>query len=289
MKDITKNPVFLKKLAKLERSDGATLPDIREIFDHLGNCPWHLQVYSEVSSTNTLLKQMAAEGAAAGTVLIADRQTAGRGRLGRSFLSPGGVGVYLSALIRPNCAPTALMHLTCAVAVAMCDAVENAFGFRPGIKWTNDLVVGNKKLGGILTELGLDPKTGMVDHAILGIGINCGQTESDFDESIRSMATSVRMVTGQNASRERLIAGMVKALEAMDKALLTSPAAILERYRADCITLGQDVSILRGDEVRHGRALDIDAEGGLIVRYDSGETGTVTSGEVSVRGLYGYI
>ena len=289
MKDITKNPVFLKKLAKLERSDGATLPDIREIFDHLGDCPWHLQVYSEVGSTNTLLKQMAAEGAAAGTVLIADRQTAGRGRLGRSFLSPGGVGVYLSALIRPNCAPTALMHLTCAVAVAMCDAVENAFGFRPGIKWTNDLVVGNKKLGGILTELGLDPKTGMVDHAILGIGINCGQTESDFDESIRSMATSVRMVTGQNASRERLIAGMVKALEAMDKALLSSPAAILERYRADCITLGQDVSILRGDEVRHGRALDIDAEGGLIVRYDSGETGTVTSGEVSVRGLYGYI
>ena len=289
MKDITKNPVFLKKLAKLERSDGATLPDIREIFDHLGDCPWHLQVYSEVGSTNTLLKQMAAEGAAAGTVLIADRQTAGRGRLGRSFLSPGGVGVYLSALIRPNCAPTELMHLTCAVAVAMCDAVENAFGFRPGIKWTNDLVVGNKKLGGILTELGLDPKTGMVDHAILGIGINCGQTESDFDESIRSMATSVRMVTGQNASRERLIAGMVKALEAMDKALLSSPAAILERYRADCITLGQDVSILRGDEVRHGRALDIDAEGGLIVRYDSGETGTVTSGEVSVRGLYGYI
>ena len=289
MKDIMKNPVFLKKLSKLERSDGATLPDIREIFDHLGDCPWHLQVYSEVGSTNTLLKQMAAEGAAAGTVLIADRQTAGRGRLGRSFLSPGGVGVYLSALIRPNCAPTALMHLTCAVAVAMCDAVENAFGFRPGIKWTNDLVVGSKKLGGILTELGLDPKTGMVDHAILGIGINCGQTESDFDESIRSMATSVRMVTGQNASRERLIAEMLKALEAMDKALLSSPAAILERYRADCITLGQDVSILRGDEVRHGRALDIDAEGGLIVRYDSGETGTVTSGEVSVRGLYGYI
>ena len=289
MKDIMKNPVFLKKLAKLERSDGSTLPDIREIFGHLGDCPWHLQVYSEVGSTNTLLKQMAAEGAAAGTVLIADRQTAGRGRLGRSFLSPGGVGVYLSALIRPNCAPTALMHLTCAVAVAMCDAVENAFGFRPGIKWTNDLVVGNRKLGGILTELGLDPKTGKVDHAVLGIGINCGQIETDFDESIRSMATSVRMVTGREASRERLIAGMVKALEAMDKALLTSPAAILERYRADCITLGQDVSILRGDEVRHARALDIDAEGGLIVRYDSGETGTVTSGEVSVRGLYGYI
>lgn len=266
-----------------------SIPDLNTIRARLGDCPWNVQVFEEVTSTNTLLKELARQGAPAGTVLVTDRQTAGRGRLGRSFLSPGGVGVYLSALIRPNCAPTALMHLTCAVAVAMCDAVENAFGFRPGIKWTNDLVVNGRKLGGILTELGLDPKTGMVDHAILGIGINCGQIETDFDESIRSMATSVRMVTGQNASRERLIAEMVKALEAMDKALLTSPAAILERYRADCITLGQDVSILRGDEVRHGRALDIDAEGGLIVRYDSGETGTVTSGEVSVRGLYGYI
>ena len=266
-----------------------SIPDLNTIRARLGDCPWNVQVFEEVTSTNTLLKELARQGAPAGTVLVTDRQTAGRGRLGRSFLSPGGVGVYLSALIRPNCAPTALMHLTCAVAVAMCDAVENAFGFRPGIKWTNDLVVNGRKLGGILTELGLDPKTGMVDHAILGIGINCGQIETDFDGSIRSMATSVRMVTGQNASRERLIAEMVKALEAMDKALLTSPAAILERYRADCITLGQDVSILRGDEIRHGRALDIDAEGGLIVRYDSGESGTVTSGEVSVRGLYGYI
>ena len=266
-----------------------SIPDLNTIRARLGDCPWNVQVFEEVTSTNTLLKELARQGAPAGTVLVTDRQTAGRGRLGRSFLSPGGVGVYLSALIRPNCAPTALMHLTCAVAVAMCDAVENAFGFRPGIKWTNDLVVNGRKLGGILTELGLDPKTGMVDHAILGIGINCGQIETDFDESIRSMATSVRMVTGQNASRERLIAEMVKALEAMDKALLTSPAAILERYRADCITLGQDVSIVRGDEIRHGRALDIDAEGGLIVRYDSGETGTVTSGEVSVRGLYGYV
>ena len=254
-------------------------------------CPWRdtLYWYDAIDSTNTRAKQLAREGAPHGTVLVAGHQTGGRGRMGRSFLSPGGMGVYLSALIRPDCAPTELMHLTCAVAVAMCDAVEKAFGFRPGIKWTNDLVVGNRKLGGILTELGLDPQTGRVDHAVLGIGINCGQTEADFDESIRSMATSVRMVTGQAADRERLIAEMIRALEAMDHVLLSSPSAILERYRRDCITLGQDVSILRGDEVRHGRALDIDAEGGLVVRYDSGETGTVTSGEVSVRGLYGYI
>ena len=263
--------------------------DSRTIRSHLGDCPWRVYLFSEVDSTNTRLKEMAKVGSPAGTVLVADRQTGGRGRLGRSFLSPGGVGVYLSALIRPDCAPTELMHLTCAVAVAMCDAVENAFGFRPGIKWTNDLVVGNKKLGGILTELGLDPKTGRVDYAILGIGINCGQTAEDFDESIRDMAISARMVLGRDADRNRLIAEMVLTLERMDRTLLVSPDAMLGRYRRDCITLGKWVSILRGDEVRHALALDIDAEGGLIVRYDSGEIGTVTSGEVSVRGLYGYI
>ena len=169
---------------------------------------------------------------------------------------------------------------------AMCDAVENAFGFRPGIKWTNDLVVGTKKLGGILTELGLDPKTGRVSYAVLGIGINCAQLPGDFDESIRNMATSARMVLGKEPDRERLIAEMVLALEGME---LHSPAHMLERYRRDCITLGKPISIVRGDEVRHALALDVDCEGGLVVRYDSGETGTVTSGEVSVRGLYGYI
>ena len=255
----------------------------------LGESKWSIQLFDEVASTNTLLKELGRQGAPAGTVLVADRQTGGRGRLGRTFLSPGGVGVYLSALIRPNCLPQDLMHRTCATAVAMCDAVENAFGFRPGIKWTNDLVVGTKKLGGILTELGLDPKTGRVAFAVIGIGINCGQTVADFDESIRGMATSVQMVMGQEAERNLLIAEMVKALERMDTELLRSPAAMLERYKADCITLGKWVSIVRGDEVRHAEALDIDAEGGLVVRYENGEIGTVTSGEVSVRGLYGYI
>ena len=265
------------------------IPDQARIRSLLGSSTWTVQVLEEVSSTNTLLKELGRQGAPAGTVLVADRQTGGRGRLGRSFLSPGGVGVYLSALIRPDCAPRSLMHLTCAVAVAMCDAVEQAFGFRPGIKWTNDLVVGTKKLGGILTELGLDPKTGRVSYAVLGIGINCGQYEADFDESIRSMATSARLVLGREADREMLIVEMIRALERMDKTLLSSPAAMLERYKADCITLGQPVSIVRGDSVRHALALDVDAEGGLVVRYDSGETGTVTSGEVSVRGLYGYV
>ena len=94
-----------------------SIPDLKAIHEYLGDCPWTVQVFEEVTSTNTLLKEMGRQGAPTGTVLVADRQTGGRGRLGRTFLSPGGVGVYLSALIRPDCAPTELMHLTCAVAV----------------------------------------------------------------------------------------------------------------------------------------------------------------------------
>lgn len=258
---------------------------------HLADCAWRdkVQLFDLVDSTNTMLKKMGADGAPAGTVLIADRQSGGRGRLGRTFLSPGGVGIYLSALIRPGCRPQELMHLTCAAAVAMCDAVEQACGFRPSIKWTNDLVVGSKKLGGILTELGLDPRTGLVDYAVIGIGINCRQQESDFDASIRDMATSVEMVTGEAIDRSRLAAAMVRALEGMDAALLTQRDAIIARYQADCITLGKYISVVRGDDVRHGTAIGMDREGGLIVRYDDGNVETVTSGEVSIRGLYGYI
>ena len=117
--------------------------------------------------------------------------------MGRSFLSPGGVGVYMSVILRPNCTPDKLMHLTCATAVAMCDAVEQAAGFRPGIKWTNDLVSKRKKLAGILTEMSLDA-TGKVAYAVVGIGVNCCQKPEDFAPEIRDMAGSLSMIAEQN-------------------------------------------------------------------------------------------
>ena len=264
---------------------------LNQIQTYLDDHLWSdsIQVFDEVGSTNTLAKELAAKGAPSGTVLIADRQSGGRGRLGRTFLSPGDVGMYFSVILRPQCRPQELMHLTCAVAVAMCDAVEAAFGFRPGIKWTNDLVVGTRKLGGILTELSLNPKTGLVDHAVVGIGINCRQQETDFDPSIRGMACSARMITGKDADRNRLAAEMIRVLQRMDAELLTDRDQLMTQYRTACITLGREISILRGDEVSHGTALDIDSEGALIVRLDTGEIQTVNSGEVSIRGLYGYI
>ena len=144
-----------------------------------------IHYFDTIDSTNTRARELARQGASHGTVLIADHQTSGRGRRGRSFHSPAGSGIYMSVILRPNCSPQELMHLTCAVAVAACDAVETTAGIRPGIKWINDLILQNRKLGGILTEMSVDAKTGMVEYAVIGIGINCSQTPNDFPADIR--------------------------------------------------------------------------------------------------------
>lgn len=251
--------------------------------------PWreNLHYFESIDSTNTAAKKMAAQGAPEGTVLLADMQTGGRGRMGRSFHSPAGCGIYMSVVLRPKCPAEHLMHLTCAVAVATADAIEAATGLRPGIKWTNDLVFERRKLGGILTELSLD-KNGCVDYAVLGVGINCCQTVEDFPVEIREIATSLQLCTGKSVHRAAVAAAMIEAFERMNHTL-TDPRAFLPRYRADCITVGQQISLLRGEEVRHGTALDVDEQGALVVRFDDGHTEAVNSGEVSVRGMYGYV
>ena len=169
----------------------------------------------------------------------------------------------------------------------MCEAVEKAAEFRPGIKWTNDLVFGKRKLGGILTGLGLRPD-GTVDYAIIGIGINCCQQPGDFPADIADMAASLSMIVQKDIDRAKVAAAMMESLWHMDTSLLTGKDTMLNQYRKDCITIGQDVVLVRGDEKRYGTALDIDEDGALIVRYESGEIAAVNSGEVSVRGMYGY-
>lgn len=253
--------------------------------------PWkdHFHWLTETDSTNDQLKKLARQGAPHGTVLIADRQTGGHGRMGRSFLSPGGMGIYFSILLRPQCRPGDLMHLTCATAVAMCDALEQAVGIRPGIKWTNDLVHQKRKLGGILTELGLSSK-GNVDYAIIGIGLNCCQKEEDFAPEIRKIAASLSMVSHRETDRAKVAAAMMDALYRLDCRLLAEKSEILDAYRKDCITIGQEVSLLRiGEEIRYGKAIDMDDDGALLVQFTDGHTETVNSGEVSVRGMYGYL
>ena len=253
-----------------------------------GDFPWqnHIHWFDTIDSTNTRAKQMVLEGAPHGTVLIADHQVGGRGRMGRSFQSPVGMGIYMSVILRHGCPPQQLMHLTCAAAVAACDAVEKAVGIRPDIKWTNDLVCGRRKLAGILTELVTYPGE---TAAVIGIGINCCQMEADFAEDIRSFAGSLSMVTGLETDRTVVAACLIEAFCEMDKTLLTGKSQMMARYRGNCITVGRDISLLLPGEIRHGHALSVDDEGALVVRFTDGTVEAVQSGEVSVRGMYGYL
>ncbi len=261
---------------------------LSQILQQLGPNPWRnkIQYFDSIDSTNNYAKQIAANGAPSGTVIIAGSQTAGRGRLGRSFSSPAGLGLYFSVILRPHCRPTELMHLTCAAGVAACKAVETATGITPMIKWTNDLILGKRKLGGILTELSVDPATGMVAWVIIGIGINCCQNAQDFPEEIRNMACSLGL---QQQDIPKMAAALVSAMSEMDETLLTGKDRILHCFKERCITIGSEISVVRGDTLKHGLAVDIDEDAGLIVRYPDGSRETVTSGEVSIRGMYGYL
>ncbi len=254
-------------------------------------CPWRdtLYWYGRLDSTNNRAKELAKAGAPAGTVIIAGTQTRGRGRMGRSFSSPEGQGVYLSVVLRPNCMPDRLMHLTCAAGVAACKAVEKATGVCPQIKWANDLVWQKKKLGGILTELGLNPATGLVDYAIVGIGINCMQAPGDFPEELQNMATSLLQITNTPCPTDKLAAALVEALWKMDGQLLDGKAELMAEYGRLCMTTGQDVVVVQGEQKRYARALSVDEDGGLCVQYTDGTQAVVNFGEVSVRGMYGYL
>lgn len=249
-----------------------------------------LRCFEQIDSTNAYLKRVAADGAADGTVAIADEQTGGRGRRGRGFLSPAGKGVYLSVLLRPEVEPARLLPLTGFVAVATCNAVERVASVRPQIKWTNDLVLGGKKLCGILTELSVEGESGALQYVVVGIGVNASHTKEDFAGGLEDIATSLAIETGKSVSRAALAAAMIEELDRLYAALLTGETQpYLDAYRRDCLTIGREVQLLWQDTRERVRAVDVDDELGLVVIRGDGRRDVIRTGEVSVRGLYGYV
>ncbi len=264
----------------------AALPDRLDAAVIAGDTGADVHVYEEVTSTNTVARQLAADGCPAGTCVLAERQTAGKGRRGRGFASEAG-GLYFSIVLRPGLLPEQIMHLTAMTAVAIRRAILETTGLDVGIKWTNDLVYDRRKLCGILTELSIEAETRTVDYVVAGIGVNCNQTA--FAPEIADVAASIRMETGKPVDRSLLANAMLRQMLALARELQSGRAAWLAEFAAHCITIGQPVQIIRGDTVREAFAEGIDGEAALLVRYPDGTREAVNSGEVSVRGLYGYV
>ena len=261
--------------------------EIRRCLSPGTHCP-ELRCLEEVDSTNSYLKREALSGAPHGTVAAANSQSAGRGRMTRSFQSPPGKGVYLSILLRPQLPPEALMGVTGMTAVAVCNAVERTAGIRPGIKWTNDLVLNGKKLCGILTELSVEGETGMAESLIIGAGVNVSQQAEDFGPEVAYIATSLA-AEGYPVSLAALAAAMIEEFYHLSDALGGDLSGWVDAYRKDCVTLGKPVQLLWTSQQEEAEALDIDSQFGLIVRLPDGSERAVRTGEVSVRGMCGYL
>ena len=180
------------------------------------------------------------------------------------------------------------MHLSACVAEAGAEAIEEQTGLQTGIKWVNDLVAGGRKLSGILTELSVELETGRVQYAVVGIGINCCQHASDFPPEIADVATSIAMQTDSDPDRNALAAAVIRAISRLSEELIPGRSAWMERYRARCVTLGKPVRVLWPDGARDAVAVGLSDFAALEVEYPDGTRATVSSGEVSVRGLYGY-
>ena len=249
-----------------------------------------IDCFDSIDSTNAYLKRIALDGAPDGTVAVAAEQTSGRGRRGRSFQSAAGKGVYLSILLRPDMTPQQLMPLTGLIAVAMSRAVDRVAGTHSQIKWTNDLVLNSRKLCGILTELSVEGETGELQYVVAGIGFNVSQREEDFDGEVAKIATSILRETGKLVSRAALSAAMIEELDTLYAALKSGDTgAYLDEYRRRCVTIGREVQLLWQDTKEKVTALDVDEAFGLVVRRENGAVETIRTGEVSVRGLYGYV
>ena len=180
------------------------------------------------------------------------------------------------------------MGVTGMTAVAVCAAVEKTAGVRPQIKWTNDLVLNGRKICGILTEMALEGESGLTQSLVIGAGVNVGHTDADFGPEVAKMATSLAQ-EGYAVSRSALAAAMIEEFNRLGEALGGDIGPWVDAYRRDCVTLGKPVRLLWTGGQTQADALDIDRRFGLIVRFPDGGEQIVRTGEVSVRGLYGYV
>ncbi len=241
----------------------------------------------EVDSTNTAAKKAAENGAVHGTLVVSERQTGGKGRRGRAWDSPRETGIFMTLILRPNMAPVHASMLTLVAALAVADGIRECTGAESLIKWPNDIVMSGKKICGILTEMSADPDC--INYVAVGIGINVNMEE--FPEEIRGVAASIFTETGKKTKRSLLISAVMAAFERYYEVFMktTDMSGLLEDYNGKLANCGRTVRVLDPAGEYSGTAIGIDREGELLVEMEDTTVRRVLSGEVSVRGIYGYV
>lgn len=239
-----------------------------------------LTIRETVTSTNTVLKQMAEQGCEEGTVLIAQEQTAGKGRMGRSFSSPNGTGLYMSLLLRPSGAAQDSLAITTAAAVAVARAIEHTTKMDAKIKWVNDIYVNAYKVCGILAEAAIDPATQQFRYVILGIGVNIQTPPGGFPEELRSIAGALYTAAPPKFTTEAIAAGILNEFFTFYENL--GEKSYLNEYKERSLLTGLNICFVRGDERSTGTVLGIDDEARLVVATGHGEQ-AFSMGEVAVE------
>lgn len=243
--------------------------------------------FDSIDSTNNEIKRQAEAGAGEGLLVISERQTAGRGRRGRTWESPAGSGIWMSFLLKPEISPEKAPMITIIAAMACAKVINSVTGLRAGIKWPNDIVVNGRKLTGILTEMSAEPEC--VNYVVVGIGINANMTV--FPEDICATATSLAIESGHKVSRSALVAGFFKCFEQYYGIFIKSGnlSGLRAEYEAELVNMNNQVAIISPEGELRRKAVGINDDGELLVQDDEGNVTPVRSGEVSVRGIYGYV
>lgn len=245
-----------------------------------------IRYFDSIDSTNKRAKELA-DNLKEGTVLIAEEQTLGKGRLEREWISPKGKGIWMSIFLKSKLEPHKVSRITQIVAVSLFKALEK-IDIISKIKWPNDILINNKKVSGILTEM--TSELNRVDYIIIGIGVNVNLDENDIPEDLRYKATSIKIEQGKKVDRKKLTASILNEFEKLYTVFKKDGdiSGVIDILKENSALIGKEIRVIRGNQEKFGIAKDINDKGELVVEFDMGLE-NISSGEVSIRGMNGYI
>ena len=272
---VTNKGYRLMRIADIITKD-AILQNLSSDIDKL-----HIYILDTTDSTNNYAKKLAEEGAPDNTIVIANEQTSGKGRMGRSFISPKNTGIYMSIIMRPDMKIDISQMLTSCIAVSVAKAIDSLYKCNTQIKWVNDLILNDKKICGILTEAAIDCEAANFKYIVVGIGINVTSICSAFDQELLEIASSLEDETGIVIPRSKIIAAVIDSVINDYRSL--SSRSFLDEYRKRSWIIGKPVTVSAHGIQKEAVAVDIYDTAGLVVKYDNGETEVINSGEARVR------